>query len=216
MIVLWILLSILVLLLLLSILSARMVLEYREDITLSLSVLFLNFRLFPAKKEKIRLSDYSKKAIEKQKRKEIKKAKKEKTKKQAVKNNQEKTQSKDILEKLKDIRELVTALLDKTFGHLSIGATRIRILVATGDAASTAILCGAVSGAVSLLMETLDHFGKLKTKARDEITVAPDYLAEQTTADIRLVFSLRVWQILDILLKSFTIYIKTKKQKAKS
>lgn len=215
MIVLWILLGILILLFLLSMLSAHIVLEYREDVTLTLSVLFLKFRLFPAKKEKIRLSDYSQKAIEKRKRKALRAANKKKPQKQTA-TKQEATQQKGIMEKLKELRELLAVLLGKTFGHLSIRAARIRIVVATGDAASTSILCGAVSGGVALLLETLDRFGKLKNKANDEVTVAPDYLAEQTTADIRLLFSLRVWQILDILLKTFFTYIKSKKQKAKS
>ncbi len=208
----WIIIGLLILLSLLSMLSAHIVLEYREDITLTLSVLFLKFQFFPTKKKKIRLSDYSKKAIEKKKRREQKTAKKKKPQKQST-SKEAKTEKKGIVERLKDIRELVTVLLDKTFGHLSVRAARIRILVATGDAASTAILFGAVNGGVVFLLETLDRFGTLKATRKDEIEVRPDYLAEKTTADIRLIFSLRVWHILDILLKTFRTYIKTKNKK---
>ncbi len=211
---LWILLGILVLLFLLSMLSAHVVLEYRESVSLTLSVLFLNFRLFPKKKKKIRLSDYSKKAIEKRKRREKRLAKKQKPKKQASK-SENKAEEKGIVERLGQIRDILIALLGKTFGHLSVSATRIRILVATGDAASTAILFGAVNGAVVFLMEALDHFGSLKNKPKDELEIRPDYLAEKTTVDIRFVFSLRVWHILDILLQTFFTYIKSKKQKTK-
>lgn len=210
----WILLGILVFLFLISMLPVHLIVDYRENITLTLSVLFLKFRLFPQKKEKVRLSEYSNKAIRKRKRRALKAAKKKKTKEQNTKKEEEK--EKDILEKLKELRDLLVVLLDKTFGHLFIRTSRIRISVATGDAASTAILFGAVNGAVIALLELLDRFGKLKTKSKDEIKVFPDYLAEQTTAEICLVFSLHAWQILDIFLKTFFTYIQSKKEKVKS
>ncbi len=204
MIFLWIFLGILIFLSLLSMLSAHLVLEYREDITLTLSVLFFKYPLFPAKKKNIRLSKQKKKRETKPQ------------KKGQSPNGETKAKEKGILERLGALRELLSVLLDRTFGHLSIRTARIRIRVATGDAASTAILFGAVNGGVVLLLETLDRFGKLKANRQDEIEVSPDYLAEKTTADIRLLFSLRVWHIADILLKTFVTYIKSKKQKERS
>ena len=50
MIFLWILLGILALFFLLSMLPLHAILTYQEDATLTLSVLFLKIRLFPAKK----------------------------------------------------------------------------------------------------------------------------------------------------------------------
>ena len=52
MVALLIILGLAVLLLLLSMLTAHAVLEYRENVNLTLSVLFFKFRLFPAKKKK--------------------------------------------------------------------------------------------------------------------------------------------------------------------
>lgn len=202
MIFLWIFLGILIFLSLLSMLSAHIVLEYREDVTLTLSVLFFKYSLIPAKKKKTRISKKKGKQKKKQKPKE------------APQNQQ--APKKGILERLGFLRELLTTLLEKTLGHLKIRTARIRIRVATGDAASTAILFGAVNGGVALLLETLDQFGKLKVTRRDEIEVIPDYLATETTVDIRLLFSLRMWQILDILWKAFLAYIKIKKQKVRS
>ncbi len=199
MIFLWIFIGILIFLFLLSLLSASLVLEYREDVSLTLSVLFFKYSLLPAKKKKTRLL----KKKEKQKKKQTSKESPQK----------EKAPKKGILEKLDFLRELLTALLEKTLGHLRIRTARIRIRVATGDAASTAVLFGAVNGGVALLLETLDAFGKLKVTRRDKIEVIPDYLATETAVDIRLLFSLRVWQILDILLKAFLAYIKIKNKK---
>ena len=59
----------------------RLVIDYHgNDVTLTLKVLGLPFRLLPkkVKKRKIRLSDYSYKAVEKRKRKEEKKKGKKK------------------------------------------------------------------------------------------------------------------------------------------
>ncbi len=205
MIFLWILLGILALLFLLSMLSAHIILEYREEVTLTLSVLFLKFRLFPAKKKKSRFPAHTKKA-----------AKKKRGRKTTTAEAKPSGEEKGILKNLKDIRSLLAVLLERTLGHLSIRAARIHIFVATGDAASTAILYGAVNGGVALLLETLNQFGKLKTKRNDEILVCPDYLGEKTRVDLRISFSLRVWHILDILLKALLAYTKTKKQKVKS
>ena len=198
MIFLWIFLGVLSLLFLLSMLSAQLVVEYREELTLTLRVLCFKYPLFPLKPKKLRHT----------------KAKKSKAKpKPQTSTSRDSTKKeKGILEKLVELRGFLTKLLERTLGYLSIRTARIRIRVATGDAASTAVLFGAVNGGVVLLLELLDRFGKLKTKASDEIKVFPDYLSEKTTADIRILFSLRVWQIAHLLWKTF-VSNKIQKQK---
>lgn len=202
MIFLWIFLGILIFLSLLSILKAHIVLEYREDISLTLRILCFHYPLYPSKKKKIRPT--------KQKKKPKKQAKKQSSTKETPQ------KEKGILEKLGALRELLSVLLTRTLGHLKIRTARIRIRVATGDAASTAVLFGAVNSAVSLLLETLDQFETLEIARGDEIEVIPDYLSETTSADLRLLFTLRVWHIFDILLKTFVTYTKTKNKKARS
>ena len=64
---LWIILGFLGLLLLISMLTAHAVIEYQDDVTLTLSVLFFKIPLFPAKKKKVRISDYSLNSIKKRK-----------------------------------------------------------------------------------------------------------------------------------------------------
>ena len=62
----------------------------------------------------------------------------------------------------------------------------------------------------------MDFGVKIKTYSGDDIEVRPDYLAEKTMVDIRLLFSLRVWHLCDILLKTFMAHIHSKKKKVKS
>ena len=208
MVALLIILGLAVLLLLLSMLTAHAVLEYRENVNLTLSVLFFKFRLFPAKKKKVRISNHSKKSARKRKRKTEKKPKSESS-------PQKPTEEKGILEKLDGLKMLLSALLKNTFGHLKIRTSHIRIHVAAGDAASTAVLYGAVNSALVFILEMLDCFGKLNSKKQDVIEVAPDFISEKTTVDIRIDFSLRVWQIIDIALKTFVSYIRSKNKNTK-
>ena len=198
MIFLWIFLGIVSLLFLFAMLSAHLVLEYREELTLTFRVLFFKRTLIPTKQKKTRLT--------KSKKKHAKPTKKVEANKGST------NKPKGILEKLVELRGVLSDLLERTLGHLSIRTARIRIRVATGDAASTAVLFGAVNGGVVLLLELLDRFGKLKTKSTDEIEVFPDYLSEKTEIDVRIFFSLRVWQILCILWKTF-VTTKTKNKK---
>jgi hypothetical protein len=206
--VLWIILGFFGLLFFLSMLTAHAIVEYQDDVTLTLSVLFFKIPLFPAKKKKVRITDCSRKPTKKRKTKKMKKPK-------SAAPVQPLKEEKGILEKLDSLQKLLSVLLKNTFGHLKIRASRIQIRVGTTDAASTAILFGAVNQAIILVIEALDRFGKLTSKKQDVIEVVPDFLAEKTTTDIRIDFSLKIWQILDIALKTFVSYTESKNKNTK-
>lgn len=90
------------------------------------------------------------------------------------------------------LRGVLAALLRKTGKYLHLKASRIYVRVATGDAAETAVLYGAVSGAVTYLLAILDRITLLHVKEKT-VYVFPDYLADSSAADIRIVLGLRVW-----------------------
>jgi hypothetical protein len=77
------------------------------------------------------------------------------------------------------------------------------------------LLMSSVNNAVVFILEMLDNFGKLNYQKQDVIEVTPDFISEKTTADIRIDFSLRVCQIIDIALKTFVSYIKSKNKNTK-
>ncbi len=210
----WIILGIILFLFCLLIIRGNLILCYRDDFSATLSVLFLRFPLYPSSNKPVRLSDYTAKAIAKRRKKaERKMAKLRKKEKKHTFKTEKPSAGKTIIQNLELIRNLLSSLLKASFGHLRIRSSRICITVATGDAASTAILFGAVNQSVIFLLETLSGFGTLKQSRRDQITVRPDFTADKTSADIRLVFSLRVWHLLDILFKVAITYLKSKKQK---
>ena len=99
----------------------------------------------------------------------------------------------------------------KTGKHLHLHTARLYIAVATGDAASTAILCGAVSQSLSYLLALLDRVTRLCSKPR-EVAVFPDYLSEKSRADVKLVFFLRVGGAFALLFSFALAFLRAKLQ----
>ncbi len=216
MILLWILLGIAAFLILLLSLNVSLILQYREKIEISLSLPGIRIPLYPQKEKKVKISDYSLRSIEKRKRKEQKKAlKKTKKKTKTATASKEQPKKRSVSQNLRIIRALAAPLSKRFFGHLRLKTSCIRISVATGDAASTAILFGVVNQSVVYLLEILDSFGSLHKSGRDRISVTPDYTSSKTTAYIKLVFSLRTHRIFDILFQTLKLYLMEKSKKNK-
>lgn len=214
-------LAILFLFVLLLALRVKLIITCDEAVRLKLSMLCFTVTLFPRPKKHIRFSKYTPKAIEKRKRRaEGKRARKErraakkaekKAKKNAVDRAAHEPKEKPTLrDNLALARALVSALVRKTDKHLRLKAARLHIRVATGDAATTAILYGAVSASLAYLLAALDRVTDLRTKPRD-VSVFADYLSERSHVDLRLVFSLRVWGALSLLFAAAITFFKTRR-----
>ena len=200
---------------LLLLLRVRLTVTLRDDVVLTLSVLFVRIRLFPRKEKKVRWRNYSpkrsKKLAERKAKKAARKAAK-KAKKQAKKHSdaeQKKKKPTTLTEKLILVRALCATILRKTGKHLRLRAARLHIRVATGDAATTAILYGAVSGVLASLLALLDRATVLRARS-PQVAVIADYLSEKPSADVKLVFSLRIFGILSILVSTALTYLFTK------
>lgn len=200
---------------LLLLLRIRISIILRDEVVLSLSILCFRVRLFPRKKKKIKWRRYSPKraariAAKKEKkaaRKAAKKAKKATAKHIAT---TERPQEKMTLaEKLVLVRALAATLFRKTGKHLKLRAARLHIRVATGDAASTAILYGAVSGVLASLLALLSRITALRAR-EPQVAVIADYLSEKPSADVKLIFSIRVWGALATLLAVAISYLRAK------
>ena len=182
--------ALLLLFILLLFLRVRLTVTYKETVCAELQVLFLRIRLFPRRK-KLKLRKYSKKRLARAEQKKLAAAQK-KAKKKARREAQHKKKKRTLQENIRLVRALSAALIRRTHKHLRLHAARLHVRVATGDAATTAVLYGSVSGSLSLLLAGLDRVTRLKAVTPD-VSVAPDFLAERSVADIKLVFSLRVW-----------------------
>ena len=198
-------------------LKATVTVAYRDEVALSVRVLFLNFRIRPQKKKKgphAMSERKAKKIKEKLRKKQQTKAdaKQKKQDKRAAKKEAPAATPKKKLSDILDIITLVRALLAKItktfFGHLRIDVVRLKIRVATGDAASTAIAYGAVTQAVNLLFPLLDGTKTVSTPKKRDIDIVADFLGEEMEADIKISFSLRVWHVLHVGLAALLATIK--------
>jgi len=110
------------------------------------------------------------------------------------------------------IRKLthVAGVFFKCFGrHLRIDLYSVVLIIGTPDAAKTAVLYGAVIGAVQNLYAFLLSTGTLKMHGNSRLLVDADFLSEKPTVKIDLRFTFRVWHIFDMAIRSLIAYLKT-------
>ena len=153
-----------------------------------------------------------KKRLKKEQKKENKKAEKEKKKQDK---EQKKTSISDILDIISLVSSVAKAALGCFFSHLRVDVARFKITVATGDAASTAVAYGAVSGAVSCMLAIFEDNKNVKLTRKAEADVVCDFLGESPSADIKISFSLRVWHLFHVAFAALKSVIKHKLKSAK-
>ena len=211
-------LSVLLLLLLGLLLTVKFTLEYRESVVVKWHILGLSFAIFPKTEKQIHPRKYTPRAtLRRERRAKRKKARRLRRAKRRAKNRASKTGAKPrartgLHENIILLRALAAALLRKTGKRLHLKAARLHIRVATGDAATTAVLYGAVCASLSYLLAILARTTRLTAGPKD-IDVRADYLAERPSADVKLVFSARVWEILALLFTAALAVVKKRHAK---
>ena len=120
-----------------------------------------------------------------------------------------------IPEVLRLLSYLTKDILKHFFRGLRIFAAKVHVAVATGDAASTALLYAAVCSGVSGLAGHLDAMDTLRGSRKSDVQVTADFLSERTKADIDLGFSLRIYQIVYLLCKYLFSYLRHRKAERK-
>lgn len=212
--------AVILLVLALLLLRVRVLVLCSDTVKLQIRILCFHLTLFPRKAPNPRkfspeaLRKKEEKAKRKAARKAAKAAKKRKTretpakKSTGVKNAH--AGGMELREKIGLVQKLLVALLRATDKHLYLKAARLHIRVATGDAAKTAVLYGAVSGALAGILALLDRVTVLRAKP-PEVAVYADYLSERSCADIRLVFSMRLGGALLSLFSVAMAFLRTRR-----
>ncbi|MBQ8345010.1 MAG: hypothetical protein IJY42_01955 [Clostridia bacterium] len=198
----------------------RLVLEYATEPRLTLYVLGIPIRLIPQKPPKkgphsmsARTARRIRRKREKQLQKQAEKKKKQKLEKRKKKLEQQRKKKKGIKEKppitIPEILELIhlteavlKALVGSFLKHLRVRVARLRLVIATGDAATTALAYAAVTQAVSVLYPLFDEIPTLRFTKRADIDISLDYAKEDSEVDLRMDFSLRLCHILGMLLRT--------------
>ncbi|MBQ9735459.1 MAG: DUF2953 domain-containing protein [Clostridia bacterium] len=201
-------LCVLLVILTLLLLPIRLSVSYQDDVKASLSFLFLRFPLYPKKEKRIRPRDYSKKKLKKRKRK-----------RQAAASGAAPKKKKTATQSLRTVRLLLHIFKDvyqHFFPAFRIRVCRLNAVVATTDAASTAILYGVVCQSVSYLLEALHRMTGKSVKG-DEVTVVADFLGEKTSLSLDILLSTNLLRVLCLALRAATSFLKFHKtEKAKT
>ena len=101
---------------------------------------------------------------------------------------------------LEIILELLKTLRDYTKGKIFIRVRRMKIRIATEDAAKTAILYGAVLQSATCILEVIDQYFNPIHRKDGDMEIFPDYLATASEATINIECSMRLVQFLDLLI----------------
>ena len=204
--------AVLALLVLLLLLRVRITLRLKESVSAELAILCFKIRLYPRKKK---TKIYSKKRMARIQKRKARKAAKKALRKSEHKPQEGDEEKRTLREKLRFLRALSAMLIRSTHKHLRLHAARLHIRVATGDAASTAIAYGAVSASLAYLLAGLDKVTRLKAQPPD-VAVTADFLGERSSADVKLLFSLRLWGAIAIGIALVISHLRNKRQVKKA
>ncbi len=230
MIFLWILGVILLLLVFLLFVGVKIHISYKDDLALFVSVLGIRIPILPKRKKKINHRQFSykrhrrrllreSKAAQKKERKRILKENKKKIKSTQKKGEKKKLPPDDTSSEKEPsvtsvLLSVVSDVLEKFFGTLGVEVVRIRITVGGPDATATALAYGAAAQGVAYLLELLANKTAYRRKKAENVSVAADFLSRKTTADVSLVFTLRVWNLLRVAFVFLSKFIKEKIRRA--
>ena len=169
--------------------------RYTDKLGVYLKIFFIKIKLYPKKEKKTRyphsMSKRKAKKIRDSLKNKPKKGKKKK-KKTNKKENEEGEESTDMLSILSIVSSFVKHFIKLFTRSIRLKASRIKIIVATEDAAKTAITYAAVTQAVNLFFPLIDNLKTVKKlpKGKD-LSVSVDFLTEKPTLDIDLELYIR-------------------------
>ena len=103
-----------------------------------------------------------------------------------------------ILDILRLTIELAAITVKRFSKRLTIKVSRLKVTVASQDAATTAIAYGAVTQTINVLLPLLSEVKNFKMPSPKNLSVAADFVSEKPTISMKISFSLRVWHLLDI------------------
>ncbi|MBR5263451.1 MAG: hypothetical protein IKV50_02025 [Clostridia bacterium] len=130
-----------------------------------------------------------------------KKKKKKPAKKQAPEKEEKKKETPKKYTETPALTAIITAFKDLVLGilgrfakHLRLEMLRLRVLVASDDAAKTAMEYGAVCTAAGLVVTAAEALPRTNPKTVD-VRIECDFLAETPEIDAEICLSIRIWRI---------------------
>lgn len=209
--------------------NAKIRVVTKDQIRVVASVCGIPFTIYPDKKNApkktrnlARCRNPEKILRKELRRQEREKAKAERKKKKAAERAAKRAEKKiGIPQKycpvpnLKENLEMVLALAKKfyhtTHGKIRIRVNKLHIRVAADEAAHTAILYGVVIQIVSTILNYVDQYYAVLEHKEGDISVDPDYSSSESSADIDIVLTAKVWRAIFMIVKMVDAYDAEKK-----
>ena len=208
-IIIGIILFLILLVLLLLLLKVRINIIFDGSLTVYVKALFFKIKLFPSSKKK-------KGKPKKEKKKKKQKKEKEKQKPDADDAQGEAPAKPTVVDYIGIILDVVKLFFKRFAKHLHIRLATVYIKVASPDAAQTAMLYGATSQAVAYLVEGLNAITNLDRLKSSRIEVFPDFSSDKLEAKINITFSIRLFGVVDMGVRSLLRFLKLKKRASAS
>lgn len=178
--------ALLVLLLLFLLLGkAKLRVIYRNEVKVFLYVLGIRFRIYPEKPLKPDSKAAKKRALKKQERKR-------KRKLQKAQDVAAGKPTPNLVENIQMILAILKTAYKKARGKMIVRVRCFRISVATGDAATTAILYGHVITAATLLLQWINSCVNPIKRSEDAMRIYPDFLSSKSDAEVDIEIGLRL------------------------
>ncbi len=199
-----------------ALLRATVTISYSDEVKLFVRVLIFKINILPKKEKKGPSSMSAKKAAKiraKLRKKSEKKRMSAEEKKRAKAEKKTKQDKKSLAQTISDVRMfagLGVLVIQKFFRHLRIRLARIRITVATDDAATTAVAYGAITQSINILFPALESVKNFQDLKNTDIDIKADFTKTSPEIDVKLSFSIRVWQVFDIAISALKTFIKHK------
>lgn len=201
----YILLAISALIFLVLALRVNINIRYENELTVYLRVLFVRIKLFPQNDKGFSAKKYDKKLKKNQDKPSVKLKEKSEADKEKA----------ELSETICIITDTVKVFFKAFSKHLHVKLAKIHIIVATPDAAKTAILYGAVSGAAACLLDLLDEITNLDKVKNSSIVIEPDFVAQKSDVRINITLYMSILGALITLVKTLLKYINLKYIKPK-
>ena len=198
---LYILLGIFLFFFLLFTLPLHVLITANDDVSVVARVLFIRYSLFPMQKRRKK---------SKKKRGKGKNTSPAPKKKKKPKKPKKKRTKKELWYLIRLLFKIVIAVLKKMPRSVRIRLETFEITVATGDAAKTAVLYGAVSGLAWNLFDLLKNHIDFKVRKNASVGVEADFLGEKSKANIKIDFSTNLGKVLVLLLTAGIAFVKNK------
>ncbi len=197
-------------------LKGTLTIEYKDELSLYFSFGPIKIKIFPFKEKKKKhlfhsMSAWRAKRIRnaarrKEERRLKRKAKRKKPlstgkkpaekKKSGIKLGREEIG--DIIGILQLATELAAIIVKRFAKRLHVKVARLRVKVASPDAATTALAYGAVTQTVNILLPILSETKHFDIPKKKDFDISCDFLSDTPEFDLKIAFSLRVWHLFDI------------------